>query len=65
MDKITVISADKDGADLRREKAKSRYYRRCDGTADDVEINEAISSLGKRSYFVPANIWERIFGGSK
>ena len=62
MDEIKVISADKDGADLRREKVRNRYYLRCDGTADECEINDAISSLGHRVYSIRSQAWERIFG---
>ena len=63
MDEVRVISSDKDGADLRREKRKSRYHVQCDGTADDCEINEAIQSLGGQSMFTSAEDYERIFGG--
>lgn len=63
MDEIRVISSDKDGADLRREERKSRYYTRCDGAADDGEINEAIQSLRGQSMFVSAEDYDRIFGG--
>jgi hypothetical protein len=60
---IKVISSDKDGADLRREESGNKYYSRCDGKADDQQINEAIQSAGKDlSFFIPANDWERIFG---
>ena len=59
---IRVISADKDGADLRREKRRSSKYLRCDGTADDVEINEALRSLGGKVWTLPSDAWERIFG---
>ena len=62
MEEVRVISSDKDGADLRREKRKSRYHVRCDGTADDCEINDAIQSLGGQSMFTSAEDYERIFG---
>ncbi|KKL18450.1 hypothetical protein LCGC14_2475420 [marine sediment metagenome] len=65
MDEVRVISSDKDGADLRREKRKSRYHVRCDGTADDREINDAIASLGSPSMFTSAEDYERIFGGDR
>ncbi len=61
-DEIRVISADLDGADLRHERSKNRRYIRCDGTADDVEINEAISGSGGKSWRLPRGAWERIFG---
>lgn len=63
MEEVRVITSDKDGADLRREKRKSRYHVRCDGRADDAEINEAIQGLGGQSMFISADDWERIFGG--
>ena len=60
---IRVISGQKDGADLRREQRKERYYSRCDGTADDANINEAIQSANKgMMWAVPAERWEEIFG---
>lgn len=63
MEEVRVISSDKDGADLRREKRKSRYHTRCDGAGDDCEINEAAQSLGGQSMFTSAEDYERIFGG--
>ena len=61
---IRVISGQKDGADLRREQRKERYYSRCDGTADNDEINEAIQNANKgMMWAVPAKDYERIFGG--
>ena len=60
---IRVISGDKDGADLRREQRKERYYSRCDGTADDCEINEALQNANKgMTWAVRAEDYERIFG---
>lgn len=56
-----VISSDIDGAALRREKRLNPRHLRCDGKADDAEINEAIQSKG-RSWTLGA-AWERIFGG--
>ncbi len=63
MDEISVISGDKDGADLRREKARGRYYTRCDGKADDAEINEAIRGVGGRQFLGLGEAYERVFGG--
>ena len=63
MEDVRVISGDKDGTDLRREKTKGRYYLRCDGAADDAEINEAISTVGGQQWFIRAEDYERIFGG--
>ena len=62
---IRVISGQEDGAKLRREQRKERYYSRCDGTADDNEINEAIQNVNKGMRV--AMPWgpgqfERIFG---
>lgn len=62
MDEIRVILSQMDGAELRREKRKNRYYTRCDGTADDCETNEAIHSLGGKAHFFRAEDYERIFG---
>jgi len=63
---IRVISGQKDGADLRRERARNRYYSRCDGTADNNEINEAIRESNKgMMWAVPAEDHERIFGKGK
>jgi hypothetical protein len=61
MDKITVISSDKDGADLRREQL--HRHVRCDGKTDGEQITEVANSLGKRLWTVQAEDWERIFGG--
>lgn len=60
MDDVRVISSDIDGAALRREKRLNRRHLRCDGKADDAEINEAIQGKG-RSWSLGA-AWERIFG---
>ena len=65
MDEVRVISSDKDGADLRREKRKNRYHVQCDGTADDYEINEAIQSVGGKQFRGLGAAWERIFGRRK
>ena len=63
---IRVISGQKDGADLRREKRKAKYYSRCDGTADNDEINEALQNANKgMMWAVPAEDYERIFGTAK
>ena len=60
---IRVISGQKDGADLRREQRKGRYYSRSDGTADNDEINEAIQNANKgMMWAVRAEDYERIFG---
>ena len=60
---IRVISGDMDGADLRRERRKAKYYSRCDGTADNDEINEALQNANKgMMWAVPAKRWEEIFG---
>jgi len=60
---IRVISGNKDGAELRREQRKARYYSRCDGTTDNDEINEAIQNANKGMTFAfRAEDYERIFG---
>ena len=63
MDEVKVISSDIDGSDLRRKKARARHYVRCDGKADEQEINDALASAGKTSWNISAEDWERIFGG--
>lgn len=63
MDEIKVISADKDGADLRRDIVRNLYYTRCCGTHDEREINDAINSLGKVQWALRAEDWLRVFGG--
>jgi len=60
---IRVISGNKDGADLRREQRKNPMHLRCDGTADNHEINEAIQNANKGMMFAfRAEDYERIFG---
>ncbi len=56
-----VISSDIDGAALRREKRLNSRHLRCDGNADDAEINEAIQSKG--TSWSLGDAWDRIFGG--
>lgn len=63
MEEIRVISADKDGADLRREKLINKYYLRAKGTKDDEEINEATHSSPERALWsISAEKWDEIFG---
>jgi len=60
--KITVIPSEKDGGELRRIKAENKYCVRCDGKADDQEINEALKhSTSTRQYLGLGNAWNRIF----
>ncbi len=63
MDEVSVISSDIDGAALRSAKRHRRYLR-CDGKADDEQINEALQDKGP-SWALPAKAWERIFGGKR
>lgn len=65
MSEIKVISGDLDGSQLRQEKRRSGRYLLCDGTGDDVQINEAIQAAGKSIWSLPAGAWERIFGSKK
>jgi len=65
MNEIRVISADMDGTELRRERQKNRRHIRCDGKADDGEIQEAINGVGKTMWSGLGEAWERIFGGKK
>ena len=62
IDRINVISSDLDGAELHREKAKNSRHLRCDGRADDGEINEAIQGVSKHQFQGLGEAWERIFG---
>jgi len=63
---ITVIPGEKDGADLRRAMHKNPCHIRCDGKADNEEIQEAIDNSTRGKYFqLPEGAWERIFGGAK
>ena len=64
-EEVRVISADKDGADLRRERRKSSQYVRCDGTADEVQVNEALRGVTKgKVWAMPSEAWSRIFGSN-
>jgi hypothetical protein len=63
MEKIKVISSDKDGAELRREKKENRYHIRCNGSNDNDHINEAISSVNRSQWGSLGSAWDRIFGG--
>ncbi len=64
-DEVRVISADLDGAELRRAKNKNSFYLRCDGKEDNDEINEAIQGAGKQLWGLPNGAWEQIFGGTQ
>ena len=58
-----MISGDKDGADLRREERKAKFFSRCSGKSDDGQINDALQSAHKDILFsIPAEDWKRIFG---
>ena len=61
MKNISIISSDLDGAELRRKQ--HGYFARCNGTADDRVINQAISDLELKLFSIKAEDWERIFGG--
>ncbi len=64
MRSINVISADSDGAELKRAQRKNSYFTRAPGKKDDLVINDAIDNAGKGKLFtIPAEDWERIFGG--
>ena len=62
MNKVSVISSELDGAELRREKQKNNRYLYCDGGADDAEINEALIGVNHTLFVLPDGAWERIFG---
>jgi len=62
---IKVISGDLDGSQLKRAKT-GKYWSRCDGKADNEEIQEASDSCGKSELWsISARDWERIFGRNK
>lgn len=63
-DQINIISAEIDGAELRREQHKNGYYARCGGRRDDAVINEAIRHVGVSQFAIPGERWEEIFGGT-
>jgi len=63
MKKVVVIPENKDGGELRRIKAENKYTVRCDGRADDQEINEALQhSTSTRKWLGLGRAWDRIFG---
>ncbi len=61
-DKTVVISSDLDGKELR--SFQRGRYTRCDGRADQEQINEAMigASSGRRLYSGLGDSWQRIFG---
>lgn len=59
IDKIKVISADKDGADLRRER-REPWHTRCDGDGDNEQIQGAIDRVGKSVYGPLGDAYDRI-----
>jgi hypothetical protein len=63
MEEIKIISSNKDGAELRREKISTKYTVRCDGKADDEEIQDALSEAGTKKWFGLGTAWDRVFGG--
>ena len=65
VNEVAVISSDLDGAQLRREQSKGKYFIRCDGKEDNEQIQDAIDHLGKCQFSVPAEGWEAIFGSDK
>jgi hypothetical protein len=62
MEDIRVIPSDLDGGDLRRQKARSKYFIRCDGSNDADDQNDAIQSAGKKSWAGLGEGWTRIYG---
>lgn len=62
---VYVISGDHDGAELRRQKRKNEYHVRCTGKDDDQVIQEVINTQRAMTYSIPAQAWDRIFGGKK
>jgi len=65
---VNVITADLDGAQLRREKNKNSLHVRCKGKHDEHDINDAYRTADKDSAFfmnMSEEAWERIFGGKE
>ncbi|MDD5700435.1 MAG: hypothetical protein PHU23_00170 [Dehalococcoidales bacterium] len=62
MDEVRAISSELEGAELRREKGKNRYFTRTSGNNDNEQLNEALHH-NQHNLFIPRSIWERIFGG--
>ena len=59
----TVISADLDGAELRREQHNNPNHVRCSGKADQDVVKEIIDAGGRKSMIaLPLGAWDRIFG---
>jgi len=63
---MRVISADLDGGELRREKAKDSWYTRSGGKYDEVNIKEAHDrSVKGKAYIIKSEDWDRVFGKNK
>ena len=60
---ITVISSDKDGADLRRDQ-RNPWHTRCDQKEDNEQIQGAFDRVGKTVIGPLGSAWVRIFGGN-
>lgn len=65
MDKVKVISSDIDGADLRKEKNRNKYFVRCYGKKDNEELNEALESIKSNKWSISGKMWDKIFGKKK
>ncbi len=63
MARIKVISGDKDGAELRREKHSTKQYVQARGKNDQEDINDALrTSVKGQTFVIEGEAWERIFG---
>jgi hypothetical protein len=59
---IRVISADLDGGDLRREKAKTPAYTRCE-VGTNKEASRPLKGEADQYFTIAADRWQQIFGG--
>jgi hypothetical protein len=62
-DEIRVISAELDGAELKREKAKTPHYLRCESTSNQKESRRPLNGQAGVFYQISEEDYRRIFGG--
>jgi hypothetical protein len=60
---IRVISAEMDGAELKREKSQSYQWLRCDSTSDRPETRRPLNGQASVFYQIREEDYQRIFGG--
>jgi hypothetical protein len=62
-DEIRVISAEMDGAELRREQSKTPQWLRCDSTSNQKESRRPLNGQASVFYQIREEDYQRIFGG--